>query len=295
MEKCLSAKLVPANEGWALPLVRLDTVVGSGLPQCCYCGQARPLHYPGDCKNALYEADQMPCLVCGSEGHIPEECPIPGTSVVGHATALTMLEAYLTKYQNRGQCYICKAYHLQDRKYGQQHFTSKKCLHSLLARGSLRCDREESLLQRSKDHRRLLNIPKPKRQRGLDCRPIVIKTPEQQWTVKALDKTFKRLQDQRSVPLVFQLTRYLAKKGLGPLNGGESQTLEGFIQADQRDQSMNWIRDRKVECQRAFEAADDQLYGRNDEDTDPEERSRDPPNANQRPPKRASASSTKPH
>ena len=38
VEKCLSAKLVPANKGWAPPLVRLDTVIGSRLPQCCYCG-----------------------------------------------------------------------------------------------------------------------------------------------------------------------------------------------------------------------------------------------------------------
>ena len=88
---------------------------------------------------------------------------------------------------------------------------------------------------------------------------------------------------------MFQLTRYLAKKGLGPLNKGESQTLEGFIQANQRDQSINWIRDRMVEHQRAFEAADNQLYGRNDEDTDPEEGRGDPSNANKQPPKNAPA------
>ena len=79
----------------------------------------------------------MPCLVCGSGGHIPKERPIPGTSVIGRTTALNVHKGYLTQYQNRGQCYICKAYHLQGGKYGQQHFTSKKCLHSLLARGSL--------------------------------------------------------------------------------------------------------------------------------------------------------------
>ena len=75
VEKCLGAKIVPANEGWAPPWVHVDMVVGSGLPQCSYCGQARPLHYPGDCNWALYEADWMPCLVCGSDGHVPEECP----------------------------------------------------------------------------------------------------------------------------------------------------------------------------------------------------------------------------
>ena len=203
VEKCLSAKLVPTNEGWAPPLVHVDTVLGSGLPQCSYCGQAWPLHYPGDCNNVLYEADWMPCLVCGSDGHIPEECPILGTSVVGHATSLDMLEAYLTKYQNRGQCYICKAYHLQGGEYGQLHFTSKQCLHSLLAWGSLRWDREETLLQWSQDHHWLLHILEPKRQRGLDGRPLVKKTPKQQWMVKALVKTFIWLKDQRSVPLVF--------------------------------------------------------------------------------------------
>ena len=46
---------------------------------------------------------------------------------------------------------------------------------------------------------------------------------------------------------MFQLTRYLAKKGLGLLSEGESQTLEGFIQTNQRDQAMNWIRDHMVE------------------------------------------------
>ena len=149
VEKCLSAKLVPANEGWAPPLVRLNTVVGSGLPQCCYCGQAQPLHYPGDCKDALYEADHMPCLVCGSDGHVPEDFSLPGTSVISHEglSAPDLLEAYLTKYQSRGQCYICKAYHLENGKYGRQHYTSKKCLHSLLSVGSLRWDQKESLLQ----------------------------------------------------------------------------------------------------------------------------------------------------
>ena len=36
--KCLGAKIVPANEGWAPPRVRVDMVVGSGLPKCSYCG-----------------------------------------------------------------------------------------------------------------------------------------------------------------------------------------------------------------------------------------------------------------
>ena len=98
--KCLGAKIVAADEGWAPPRVCIDTVVGSGLPKCCYCGQTRPLHFPGDCNWALYESNRMPCLVCGSDSHIPEECPIPGTSVVGCVTLLDMVDAHLMKCQN---------------------------------------------------------------------------------------------------------------------------------------------------------------------------------------------------
>ena len=54
--KCLASKIVSIEEGWAPPQVRLDTVVGSGLLKCCYCGQERPLHYPRDCNWALYDA-----------------------------------------------------------------------------------------------------------------------------------------------------------------------------------------------------------------------------------------------
>ena len=79
----------------------------------------------------------MPCLVCGSGGHIPEECPIPGTLVVGRVTLPDMVTTHLTQYQNKGQCYICKAYHIEGGKYGQRHYTSKLCLHSLLVQGLL--------------------------------------------------------------------------------------------------------------------------------------------------------------
>ena len=167
-----------------------------------------------------------PGSLCGDDGHIPEECPIPGTSVVGRETLSEMVSAHLTWYSNKGQCYICKAYHLPGGKYGNHHFTSKKCIHSLLTKGTVCWDRKESLLERSKDHCQILNITEPKRQRGLDRRPIVKKPPEQQWTIRALDKAFKQLKYQRSVPMVFQLTRYLAKKGLGPISEGEAQILE---------------------------------------------------------------------
>ena len=93
---------------------------------------------------------------------------------------------------------------------------------------------------------------------------------------------------------MFQLTRYLVKKGLGPLSEGESQTLEGFIQTDQRDQAMNWIQDHMVEQQRAFEEADDRLYGKQ-EDPDPRRKKAGPPQANQQPPKSTSGNSAKLH
>ena len=37
--KCLASKIVSIEEGWAPPQVRVDMVVGSRLPKCCYCGQ----------------------------------------------------------------------------------------------------------------------------------------------------------------------------------------------------------------------------------------------------------------
>ena len=46
--------------------------------------------------------------------------------------------------------------------------------------------------------------------------------------------------------MVFQLTRYLARKGFGPISEGESQTLECYIQAEQRDQALNWSKDLMI-------------------------------------------------
>ena len=135
-----------------------------------------------------------------------------GTMVIGCETSSDMMDAYLTQYRNRGQCYICKVYHVEGGKYGGRQFISKKCLHSLLSTGKVRWDMKESLLQRSKDHHQIAGLPEPKRQRGPDGRPLVKKTPEQQYPIKILDRVFKQLKDQRSVPLVFQLMQYLAKR-----------------------------------------------------------------------------------
>ena len=99
---------------------------------------------------------------------------------------------------------------------------------------------------------------------------IMKKPPEQQFSVKTLDKVFNQLKDQRSVSMVFQVTRYLAKKGLGPISEGESQTLERFIEEDQRNCSLEWIRELLVKCQTAFEAEDDELYGTANKEEDTE-------------------------
>ena len=191
-----------------------------------------------------------------------------------------MINAYLTKQSNKGQCYICKVYHIEGRKYGDKHYPSKMCPHSLLTEGKVQWDRKELLLEWSKEHCRVLNLLEPKRQRGLDGRPLMKKPPEQQFSVKTLDKVFNQLKDQRSVPMVFQVTRYLAKKGLGPISEGESQTLERFIQEDQRNCSLEWIRELLVKRRTAFEAEDDELYGRANREEDSENRESDPSDAN---------------
>ena len=48
-----------------------------------------------------------------------------------------------------------------------------------------------------------------------------------------------------------------------------------------------WIRELMVKCQRAFEEADDLLYGRDNEDTEPKNGGTDPSNASNQQPKRS--------
>ena len=86
--------------------------------------------------------------------------------------------------------------------------------------------------------------------------------PEKQWTVKRLEKVFEQLKDQRPVPMAFQLTRYLAKKGLDPIKEGEAQWLEQFIHDNQREESLMYIKKLMINRQTASEAADDALYGK---------------------------------
>ena len=95
------------------------------------------------------------------------------------------------------------------------------------------------------------------------------KPPEQQFTIKALNKVFEWLKDQRSIPLVFQLMRYLAQKGLGPISEGEAQNLKQYIEEDQRNESLEWIKGLLVEWQMAFKVADDALYGKANGEEDP--------------------------
>ena len=62
--------------------------------------------------------------------------------------------------------------------------------------------------------------------------------------------------------MVFQLMRYLANKGLDPISEGEAKALERYIQDNQRQQALEWVRAGMVEKRKAFEEADDELYGR---------------------------------
>ena len=155
-----------------------------------------------------------------------------GTMVISCETSHDMIDMYLTQYRNQGHCYICKGYHIEGGKYGDQQFTSKRCLHLLISLGKVHWDRKESLLQRCKDHRQISGLSEPKRQRGPDRRPLIKKPLEQQYPIKMLERVFKQLKDQRSVPMVFHLTRYLAKRGLDPISEGEAQALEQYIQDD---------------------------------------------------------------
>ena len=68
--------------------------------------------------------------------------------------------------------------------------------------------------------------------------------------------------------MVFQLMQYLAKRGLDPISEGEAQALERYIQDDQRQQALEWIRAWMIERQKAFEEVDDRLYGRANREED---------------------------
>ena len=68
--------------------------------------------------------------------------------------------------------------------------------------------------------------------------------------------------------MVFQLTQYLAKRGLDPISEGEAQALKRYIQDDQRQRALEWVRAWMIERQKAFEEADDRLYGRANREED---------------------------
>ena len=53
-----------------------------------------------------------------------------------------------------------------------------------------------------------------------------------------LEKVFEQLKDQQPAPMAFQLMRYLAKKGLDPIDEGEAQCLKQFIHDNQREESL---------------------------------------------------------
>ena len=68
--------------------------------------------------------------------------------------------------------------------------------------------------------------------------------------------------------MVFQLMQYLAKRGLDPISEGEAQALERYIQDDQRQQALEWVRAWMIERQKAFEEVDNRLYGRANREED---------------------------
>ena len=82
--------------------------------------------------------------------------------------------------------------------------------------------------------------------------------------------------------MVFQLASYLAKKGLDLITEGEAQTLEWYIHKDQRQQSLKWITELMIKHQKAFEAADDALYGESTGGTTPADNENQQQNSSQR-------------
>ena len=79
----------------------------------------------------------MPCLICGDDDHIPEDCSLPGTAMIGCEMLWDLLDTYVTKLDEKGQCYVCKSYHLPNGKFGDQSYATQNCLHSLLAVGKV--------------------------------------------------------------------------------------------------------------------------------------------------------------
>ena len=82
--------------------------------------------------------------------------------------------------------------------------------------------------------------------------------------------------------MMFQLMRYLAKKGLDLIAEGEVQTLEWYIHEDQREQSLKWITELMIKHQKAFEAADYALYGKSIGGTTPQDNGNQQQNSSQR-------------
>ena len=50
--------------------------------------------------------------------------------------------------------------------------------------------------------------------------------------------------------MVFQLMRYLAKRGLDPISEGEAQALERYLWDDQSQRALEWVRAQMIERQK---------------------------------------------
>ena len=58
-----------------IEITRIKNKPSSGLRECSFCGQKRPLHYPKEC--LIEGPPRHPCLFCRKErpDHIPKRCP----------------------------------------------------------------------------------------------------------------------------------------------------------------------------------------------------------------------------
>ena len=113
---------VPQNEvGWKIhegdiEVTQTWSKPASGLKECGFCNQRRPLHYPKEC---LKEAPiHHPCLFFGTEepDHIPEKCPKNGKE--SEAKNVNELFYKCIRFQQtllyQGICYICQMSNIED-------------------------------------------------------------------------------------------------------------------------------------------------------------------------------------
>ena len=261
---------IEVTQNWKNPV--------SGLKACGFCNQKCPLHYPRECdRGGLAKACvHHLCVFCRKEDpdHLPMDCKKKDdASYKGDPDTLfkqcTQFQWALT-YQKI--CHICRESEITDGHV-------EKCLSSLLLPANEGwtppCICLDTVVGSGLPQRKFCDQARPLHCPG-DCTwalyespimPCLIcgeKTPDKQWTIKRLDAVFERLRDQWYVPMVIQLTRYLMKRGLRPLEEGEAYRLEQYVQDDQRQESLQYIRGLMVDRQKIFEEEDDKIHGKSD-------------------------------